>query len=315
MGANAGAMHTLTELRSMLEAHGLSPRKALGQNFLIDANLARKLIDASGVGAGDLVLEIGPGAGGLTEGLLDRGCRVVACELDIGLGALLEERFAGALRERRLTLIKGDCLDGKRAIHAGALASLGGAPFRVVANLPYNAASPLMATLATRHHPGAGDDGAARCLGQFVTIQKEVADRLLAKPGTKAFGGLTVIVQAMAEVERIATLPPECFWPRPSVTSAMIAIRPRAAPLAPDWRELEALCRVVFSARRKTLGATLGRDSLGEWPEGVGPDTRGEALAPERLAALARAWASRSGAADAAPAGETARGGPKKSIG
>src|SRR4051812_5019410 len=106
-------MQTLIQIRALLEERGLAPRKSLGQNFLIDQNLIRKLVDASGVGAGDLVLEVGPGTGTLTEELLERGCEVVACELDRGLAELLRERLGA---NPRFTLVEGDCLASKREI-------------------------------------------------------------------------------------------------------------------------------------------------------------------------------------------------------
>lgn len=265
-------MHTQKELRAMLEARGLAPRKSLGQNFLIDRNLVKKLVDASGVGAGDLVLEVGPGAGALTEALLDRGCRVVACELDRGLADLLRERFG-----ERITLIEGDCLAGKRGVNAEVLRALGDEPFRLVANLPYNAASPLIATLLTDH---------PRCGAMYVTIQKEVADRLMAKHGGKEYGPLTVIVQALARVERIATLPPECFWPRPSVTSAMVSITRLPDPRTNDVAALEEVCHALFTKRRKTLGAILGREH--PLPEGVTHERRPETLSVDELVALSR---------------------------
>src|SRR6186713_2406397 len=109
-------MQTLAQIRELLESRGLAPRKSLGQNFLIDHNLIRKLVDASGAAAGDLVLEVGPGTGALTEELLDRGCRVIACELDRGLAELLRERFAATAGSGRFTLIEGDCLASKRAL-------------------------------------------------------------------------------------------------------------------------------------------------------------------------------------------------------
>lgn len=279
-------MHTLTELRAMLDERGLRPKKSLGQNFLIDKNLAARLLDASGVGADSLVLEIGPGAGALTEDLLARGCEVVAAELDNALAELLAERFTGPAREGRFTLVRGDCLASKRALSPAVETALAGRPFTLVSNLPYQAATPVMATLATSHHPAGATPHRPPCLGQFVTIQKEVADRLCAQPGSKDYGGLTVIVRAMADVERLATLPPECFWPRPDVTSAMIAIRPRASPLTGDPERLGRLCATLFQQRRKQVGSTLGRDRPDGWPAGVSPDQRPEELTIEQFVAL-----------------------------
>src|SRR5688572_27655913 len=156
----------------MLGTRGLSPRKPLGQHFLIDHNLIRALVEASGVSAGDLVLEVGPGTGTLTEELLSRGCRVVACELDSGMCDLLRDHFAG---REAFTLIEGDCLESKHEVSVDVRRALGGESFRLVANLPYNAATPLMLTLLL-HHP--------ECAAMYVTIQREVAARLAAAPGS-----------------------------------------------------------------------------------------------------------------------------------
>jgi 16S rRNA (adenine1518-N6/adenine1519-N6)-dimethyltransferase len=211
-------MQSLTHIRSLLEARGLSPKKSLGQNFLIDHNLIRRLVDASGVGEGDLVLEVGPGTGALTTELLERGCEVVACELDTALSRLLRETL-GETHPDRFTLVEGDCLANKRELSHEVSAVLTGRPFTLVANLPYHAATPLMLALLTRH---------PECAGQFVTIQKEVGERLEASPGTKAYGSISVIAQTFAQVSRLATLPRECFWPRPEVTSVMMGLRRRA---------------------------------------------------------------------------------------
>lgn len=269
-------VQTLSQIKVLLQARGLSPNHALGQNFLCDHNLITKLIDASGVAHADLVLEIGPGTGTLTESLLERGATVVACELDRGLVDLLTETLADHIAAGRLTLVHADCLESRRALNPALADALGDRPFKLVANLPYGAASPLMALLAT--------DPA--CRGQFVTIQKEVAMRLRAVPGTKDYSELGVIVQAMAEVSKIATLPPECFWPRPKVTSEMIAITPRDTPLTEDPPALARLCHTLFTRRRKQIGAILGRNT--PLPEGVDPTARPESLSVEQLVALSR---------------------------
>ncbi len=264
-------MQTLTEIRTMLESRGLAPKKSLGQNFLHDHNLIRRLVEVAGVGEGDLVLEVGPGTGALTVCLIESGCEVVACEMDDGLADLLRDTLGDAIR-----LIHGDCLESKRRIHSGIVDALAGRPFTLVANLPYQAAGPLMMRLSLDH---------PECRGQYVTIQREVGQRLRAAPGSKTYGELTVIVQAFNRVSRIATLPPGCFWPQPKVVSEMVALERRAEALVRDGAALESLCGRLFAQRRKQLGTILGRDI--SWPDGVTPQLRPEALSVEQLAELA----------------------------
>lgn len=261
----------------------MAPRKKLGQNFLLDHNLIRKLVDESGVGDGDLVLEVGPGTGALTDELLLRGCAVIACELDAGLAELQRERQSAAADDGRFTLIEGDCLAGKRGLNPAIGDAIAGRRFALVANLPYGAATPLMLALLCD----------ASCTGQFVTIQREVADRLLAGPGSKAYGSISVVAQTLGAVERVATLPPECFWPRPDVTSAMVALRPRDGHGIEDPTAFAAFAQKVFSNRRKQLGKVLGellRDGPagGRLPEGVEPTDRAERLDVGTIAGLYR---------------------------
>ena len=272
-------MQTLSDIRTLLDSHGLAPKKSLGQNFLIDHNLIKKLVDAGGVKAGDLVLEVGPGTGTLTEELLSRGCEVIACELDTGLAALNRERLGGHSDfGSRFTLIEGDCLEGKRLLSADVRAALRGRPFSLVANLPYGAATPLMLTLLIDH---------PECRGMWVTIQREVADRLLARVGDDAYGQISVVADAAARVARVATLPRECFWPRPDVTSAMVSVVRREEARAPDLGSLAAFAQRVFNQRRKQLGGILGREIA--WPPGISPEMRAEALDTEGLVSLWRA--------------------------
>lgn len=277
-------LQTLSEMKRLLEERGLAPRKSLGQNFLIDQNLVRKLVDASGVGAGDLALEIGPGTGTLTQELLSRGCDVVACELDRGLAALLRETLiavppGGFVPARgRLTLVEGDCLETKRALNPEIITALGGRAFTLVANLPYGTATPLISTLLVNH---------PECRSLYVTVQREVADRLGAGPGSKDYGTLSVIAQGAADVRQIAVLPPECFWPRPEVTSAMVELVRRKQAVTEDLEGLAVLCQKVFGQRRKQIGSILGRTR--EYPVGILPTQRAEELTVEQLAELAKA--------------------------
>ena len=264
-------MQTLGEIRDILAEHGLHPKKALGQNFLHDQNQLRRLLVAAEVGEGDLVLEVGPGTGTLTESLLEAGCEVVACELDRDLAGVLHQRLG-----ERITLVRADCLEDQRTLSGELDAALDGRPFKLVANLPYGAASPLMSLLATRRD----------CRGQHVTIQREVADRLLAGPGSKAYGSLSIFVGAMATVKRVAVLPPGCFWPPPKVESAIISITPREEPLTEDPESFGRFLHSLFSRRRKQLGTIIGRDAT--FPEGVAATMRPEQLSVESLVALHR---------------------------
>ena len=263
-------LQSVGDIKAMLASRGLRPRHRFGQNFLIDGYKVELLVTASGVGPGDLVLEVGPGTGSLTEALLDTGAEVVACELDRDLAALLREHLGD-----RLTLVEGDCLGPGRTLSADVADALGDRPFTLVANLPYDAASPLMATLAM-HWPA--------CLGQYVTIQKEVADRLTADPGTKQWGPLGVLVRRTCAVKRLAVLAPGCFWPQPNVTSAMVALTP-AREASSDAESFAAFVRTLFSARRKQLGRTLGKPRVEA--VGIDPARRAETLSMDELEALA----------------------------
>jgi 16S rRNA (adenine1518-N6/adenine1519-N6)-dimethyltransferase len=217
-------MQPISHIRTLLEQRGLHPKKRFGQNFLHDHNQLRKLIDAADLAPGDVVLEIGPGTGTLTETLLDAGAQVIAVEIDRDLAALLRETLG-----ERITLIEADALDKGRTLNPLIVEAIGGRPFKLVANLPYNAASPLITALLLDH---------PQCTRQSITIQREVADRLVANPHTKAYGPLGIIVQALAHVERIGVVPASCFWPRPQVVSAMVRITPRPRTPRPRvcWR-------------------------------------------------------------------------------
>jgi 16S rRNA (adenine1518-N6/adenine1519-N6)-dimethyltransferase len=292
-------MQTISEIRTLLAERGLRPRKRFGQNFLHDKNQLRKLIDAAGLSPGELVLEVGPGTGTLTEALLEAQAEVICCELDRDLAQIIEDRLG-----ERVTLIRGDCLHRGRTLAPAIVGAIGGRPFKLVANLPYQAASPLMAVLLLEHPV---------CTGQFVTIQKEVAERLLASPGSKDYGPLGIIIQAMGEVQRIATVKPASFWPQPKVTSTMVSILPspcgrgagsegsllpsppgrgaggEGPPVLDSIDDRRAFARFItdlFSKRRKQLGAIFGRDR--RWPEGVTAQMRPEVLTIDQLTALWR---------------------------
>lgn len=277
-------MQTLSEIKDLLSMAGHGPKKALGQNFLFDHNLINKLIDASGVRAGELVLEVGPGTGALTVAMLERGVRVIAVELDSGLAGVLQGTLC-AQYPHQMTLIEGDCLATKRSMNVQTVGALGDEPFRLVANLPYHAATPLMIALMTRH---------PRCSGMFVTIQREVAQRFAASVGSKIYGTAGVIAQSLGRVEHIATLPPTCFWPRPEVTSAMMGWHRDDHPIAGEnpqwWPEMSDLTQKLFMSRRKKISFAIKKLAPGfdRYPESVSADARVDELCPMQIDALCR---------------------------
>ena len=271
-------MQTLAEIKAMLAERGLRPRHALGQNFLIDQNLLRRLVESAQLKAGPLVLEVGPGTGTLTEALLEAGARVIACEMDRNLAALLRERIPSLGYEARFRLIEGDCLETGKKVNRELISAIGEEPFVLVANLPYGAATPLMLSLLIDH---------PHCSRMAVTIQREVVDRLAAPHGSKDYGLLSIVAQALARIEPLAKLPPECFWPRPDVTSAMVLLERRSDPLTREPRRLAAFAQTLFSKRRKQLGSILGRDV--PWPEGITADQRPEELSPTQVVMLMEA--------------------------
>lgn len=239
-----------SEIQALLATAGGHPRHRFGQNFMIDHNLVRAVADAGRPAPGDLVIEVGPGTGTLTDELLSRDVQVVACEIDHDLAAMLRHRYDD---QPRFTLIEGDALRTKHAINADLLAQLAPAidarkPVKLIANLPYNIASPLVIELLI-----AGVELLA------FTVQKEVADRLRAAPATEEYGPLTVVVQALAEVEVLRTLPPQAFWPAPKIDSALVRLTRR--PRVDDPAHFGAFVQKLFSFRRKTLRKALTESS------------------------------------------------------
>lgn len=311
-------MQTLSQIRDLLAQQGLRPKHHFGQNFLHDQNQLRKLVAAADVRAGDLVLEVGPGTGTLTETLLEAGADVVACEIDPDMAAIIRERWPPphahdessnrgvrshdessnrGVRHPRLSLIEADILAGKHAIAPEVVVHLD-RPFRLVANLPYQVASPLISSLLVEHGDadashGRGESsraascpacGPAPCTGLFITVQREAAERILSRPRRKEFGVLAVLCQTFAEVELISRLSPACFWPAPKVESAMIALRPRPSPEIADRRAFAAFLHTLFRSRRKQLGSIFGRDR--DWPAGIQFTQRPEELSVGQISRL-----------------------------
>jgi 16S rRNA (adenine1518-N6/adenine1519-N6)-dimethyltransferase len=268
-------------LRELLAAHGVRPRKRLGQHFLIDANLLEIMVRALDPRPGDRLLEIGAGAGTLTRPLADTGAQVTAIELDRRLAPVLAETVG---RAPNLRLIHDDAL----AVDLEAL--LAGGRWKVAGNLPYYITTPIIARLLEFHD---------RLDRMVITIQREVADRIAAAPGTRDYGALTVLVQFRCQVERVAAVSRRCFYPEPEVDSAIIrlTVRPRPAVAVADEAALFAIVRAAFGHRRKTLanalaGADLGgRVNAGDLlrAAGIDPARRGETLSLEEFARIADA--------------------------
>ncbi len=256
----------------MIARHVLRARNSLGQNFLLDLNLTARIARAAGAGPDMTALEIGPGPGGLTRALLDRGAAVIAVETDVRCLAALEE--VGAAHPGRLTLIHADAL----AVDLPALAP---PPRRIVANLPYNVATPLLLRWL-------GETGAYESL--TLMFQKEVADRLAAGPGGKAYGRLSVLVQWLCEVRREFNVDRAAFTPPPRIMSSVVTLTPRPRPLAPARRgALEKVTQAAFGQRRKMLRASLRPLGLDPDALGIVPTLRAEDLPVEDFCALARA--------------------------
>ena len=236
----------LPPLREVVATHGLAAKKALGQNFLFDLNLTRKIARAAGPLAGVSVLEIGPGPGGLTRALLAEGAaKVVAIERDARCLAALADiaaRWPG-----RLEVIEGDALD---IDHRAALA--GAAPARIVANLPYNVATPLLVGwLEAEPWPPFFDR-------LVLMFQKEVALRIVATPAERAdYGRLAVLANWRCETRILFDLPPAAFTPPPKVTSSVVELIPRATPAPCAARALSEITRAAFGQRRKMLRQAL----------------------------------------------------------
>jgi 16S rRNA (adenine1518-N6/adenine1519-N6)-dimethyltransferase len=277
-------MQTLTDIKNLLALAGHSPKKSLGQNFLFDHNLINKLIDTSAVSEGDLVLEVGPGTGALTVAMLERGVRVIAVELDSMLAGVLRETLCVKYPDQ-LTLIEGDCLATKRAMNIDAVRELGDQQFKMVANLPYHAATPLLIALMTRH---------PHCSGAFVTIQREVAQRFTASVGSKIYGTVGVIAQCLGDSHIIATLPPACFWPRPEVTSSMMgwvrSENPAAGTEVKWWGQFADMTQNLFMSRRKKISYAVKKLAPGfcDYPETVNPEMRVDQLSATQIEQLSR---------------------------
>jgi 16S rRNA (adenine1518-N6/adenine1519-N6)-dimethyltransferase len=254
---------TLSYLRNLFDERRIKPKNKLGQNFLIDLNLLDLLLRTAELTADDLVLEVGTGTGSLTVRLAQQAGAVLGVELDPAFHALTDEVIAG---RSNVTLIHADILKGKNELNPDVLAALDHlmgkripeAPQRLklVANLPYAVATPVIANFLLSDLPFER---------MVVTVQWEVAERLIAVPGTKDYGALAVLVQSLADVELVRRLSPSVFWPRPQVASAFVCIRPSGEKRAHvgDVRRFRTFLRDLYIHRRKNL-----RGALAAWPGG-----------------------------------------------
>ena len=276
-------MQTLTEIRRLLTHARLSPKKQFGQNFLIDRNLMDKVLELADLAGTETVLEVGPATGSLTEELLARAEAVVAVEIDHGLADVLRGRLG---ENPRLRLIEADALASKHALGPEVLAALP-ATVHLVANLPYSIATPLVALCIQTSHAAAAGKSSELPLFQRLTftVQREVADRIAAAPGSKAYGPLSITVALLGRITLGPLVPAAAFWPRPKVDGRILRIDfdpPAAADLA-DADTLRRLVALAFSQRRKQMRSVLRRKDA-PWP----PAALAAALEKARIDLTAR---------------------------
>lgn len=272
---------------AVLQKHQFHFQKKYGQNFLIDTSVLERIIRAAQIDRADCVLEIGPGIGTMTQYLAENAGKVVAVEIDKALIPILEETLAPY---ENVTVLQGDIL--KTDVRELAERYNGGKPLKVVANLPYYITTPIIMGLFEKNIP---------LESITVMVQKEVAERMQAEPGTKDYGALSLAVQYYAEPEIVANVPPNCFMPRPGVGSAVVKLKRFATPPVEvaDEKFLFALIRASFGQRRKMLVNALAGSGEGAVPKerteealksmGISPQIRGEKLSLSQFAELSNA--------------------------
>lgn len=275
---------TKQQIQALLAAAATSPRHRFGQNFMVDRNLVTLIAEAGQLTQADTVLEIGPGTGTLTEELLARAGQVIAVEIDRDLAGLLRSHFAD---RSNFTLLEGDALAGKHALNSELSATIARLrsdhrPVKLVANLPYNIASPLIIELLLA--------GVTRLA---FTVQKEVALRLVADAGSDDYGPLTVMAQSLASVHLLRTLPPQAFWPAPKIDSALVAMdaNSRLLSLGATASGFSRFVHQLFAARRKMLRKALDQAGFDLQPAdaealALTPTQRPETLTVEQFIRL-----------------------------
>jgi 16S rRNA (adenine1518-N6/adenine1519-N6)-dimethyltransferase len=283
---DASPRQTLSYLRNLFEGRGIRPKSKLGQNFLIDLNLVDLLIRTAELTGDDLVLEIGSGTGSVTALLAEQAGAVLSVELDAAFCDLTRQAIRG---HENVTLMHADILRNKNELNPGVLETLaamqqrsGCGRLKLVANLPYVVATPVIANLLLSE---------LLFERMVVTVQWEIAERLAATPSTKPYGALAVLVQSVADVTVVRRLAPSVFWPRPKVASAIVHIRPNAAKRARagDVLRLRHFLRDLYAHRRKNL-----RGALTGWPTG----RREKAVVDTKLAQLGLTGTMRAEALD-----------------
>lgn len=276
---------------------GFEPHARHGQNFLIDLNLLGILIDAAELGPNDVVLEVGTGVGSLTTQMAPQAGHVITVEIDQHLHQLASEEL---IDFDNVTMLQQDALRNKNNLHHNVLEAIRqqveavpGRRLKLVANLPYNVATPVISNLL---------EAPIVPVAMVVTIQKELADRIMAVPSTKDYSALSIWVQALCDVELLRVLPPQVFWPRPKVNSAIIKVVPREDKRAriPDLKFFHDFVRALFFHRRKFLRSVVVsafKDQLEKSDVdevlgrlGLGADARAEQLDIDRLLELTEAF-------------------------
>lgn len=286
-------MQTKHQIQHLLSSAGVLPNKRLGQHFLIDLNLMRLLVNSADIHKNDVVLEVGCGTGSLTEAIAEKAGCCIAVEFDKVLAGIAKAQLTG---RDNVEIINADVLADKVTINAAVVEAVQsarkkhGGRFLLVANLPYNAASSVMLNLAC---------GSVIADAMYVTVQKEVAERMTAGPGSKSYGTLSIFLSATGDLETIRILKPTVFWPQPKVDSAMISFvySRRKAERIENMELFNEVVGLFMNYRRKMLkGCTKFAEGklaeIGNWLEifdkcSIEPTDRSERISPEGFIAIA----------------------------
>jgi 16S rRNA (adenine1518-N6/adenine1519-N6)-dimethyltransferase len=295
-------MQTKQQIQQLLASAGVEPNKRLGQNFLIDLNLMRLLVDTANISNDDIVLEVGCGTGSLTQALAERAGKVIAVEIDETLAKITARELATA---GNVEVVNADILESKNTINRTISGAIEQARkgrtgrFLLVSNLPYSVASPLMMNLITSSTPASCcRKTAAGADAMYVTVQKEVADRMTAAPGDKHYGTLSIHMAATGDVRTERVLKPTVFWPQPQVNSAMISFVRKVEKVS-RIQSMELLGEVInlfMQHRRKMVKACVkfaagSLAGINNWSEifercTIDPHNRPEQLTPEDFIAI-----------------------------